>query len=108
MWSTCQAERGVIALDDLEVVIKRRHLVHLGHRNVHLHGQHHQVPLVQVAVRVVEQMQIFDQQVAAMAVCRAGADQRADFFQRGVVGLTALELAFAADALTQLIYRPRW
>ena len=43
-----------------------------------------------------------------MAVCRAGADQRADFFQRGVVGLTALELAFAADALTRLIYHPRW
>jgi hypothetical protein len=35
-----------------------------------------QVPLVQVAVRVVEQIQVFDQQVAAMVVCPAGADQR--------------------------------
>ena len=40
-----------------------------------------------------------------MAVCRAGADQRADFLKGGVVGLAALELAFAADAVAQLIHR---
>ena len=43
--------------------------------------------------------------VAAVALCRSGTNQRTHFFQRGVVGLAALELAFAADALAQLVHR---
>ena len=56
-----QAGRSVVAPDDSEVVIKRRHLVHLRHRNIHFLGQRDQVPLVQAAVRVVELVQVFNQ-----------------------------------------------
>ena len=63
------------------------------------------MPVVQAAPGVVEQVQMLDQQVTAMAVSRALANQRLHFGEGNIVSLPALELAFAADAVPQLVHR---
>ena len=82
-----------IAAKNFEVVIEGRHLEHLGHRKVALLCERDEMAIVQSAVSVVEAMQVLDQEITPM---RAVADQRADFLDRNVVGLTALELALSA------------
>ena len=93
--------RGV-AFKHFKVVVEGGHLIDLGHRNVHLLGQCHQVAVVQSAKTVVEHVQIFDQQVAPV---RPGAQQCAHFGHGGVLGLVAFEFAFAADALAHVVHR---
>jgi hypothetical protein len=58
------------------------------------------MPVVQAAEVVLEAVQMFNQQVAGM---RAGAEQIAHLLHRGVIRLTAFELAFAADALAHVV-----
>ena len=98
-----QAGRGLAVFKHFKVVIERRHFIHLGHRNIHLFGQRHQMPGMQAAVRIIEEVQVLDQQVAAKPFGRARANQRAHFGQRDFIRLTALEFAFASDALAQLV-----
>ena len=84
------------------MVVKSGHLIDLGHGNVHLFGQCHQVAVMQTAVGVVEHMQQLNQQVTPV---RPRSDQGADFSHRRVVGLAPLELAFTADALAHIVHR---
>jgi len=49
-----QARACFAIAQHLEVVIEAGHLVHLGHRDVHLGRQRHQQHLGQAVVRVVE------------------------------------------------------
>jgi hypothetical protein len=60
---------------------------------------------MQAAIRVIEQVQMLDQQVTAMAFGRAQAYQRPHLGKGTVVGLTPLEFAFAVDAVAQLVDR---
>jgi len=85
------------------VVIEACDLEHLGHRDVHLARQRHQVRLAQGAEAVVQAVQVLDQQVAAVAFGRAVAEAVAHFTEGPVVGLAPLELAVAAKALAQLL-----
>jgi carboxymethylenebutenolidase len=87
------------------VVVEGRDLVDLGHRHVDLARQRHQVRLAQGAERVVQAVQVFDQQVAAPAFGRPRAEALAHLVPGRLVGLAALELAVAPDALAQLLGR---
>ena len=65
--------------------------------------------LEQAVVRVVERVQMLDQQVAAMALQGRFADEGADLKQRGGLGLAALELEARLgphhmDRLNRLIF----
>ncbi len=60
---------------------------------------------MQAAPGVVELVQVFDQQVTPVAAFGPPADQRANLGQRNLVGLAALEFAFAADALAHVVQR---
>ena len=89
--------------EDLEVVVEARDLVDLGHRHVGLAGECDQVPLVQAAVRVVQQVQVLDQTVSRPAGRRHLPEQRAHFGERGIVHLPAFQPALALDALAHLL-----
>jgi hypothetical protein len=75
-------------------------LEHLCHWQVHLARQRHEVTVVQAAVEIVQHVQILDQQVASV---RTRADKLRNFAHRNLIGLTALQLAFLAQAAAQLI-----
>ena len=94
-----QRRRGSIALEHLEVVIESRDLIDLGHRYRHVGCQCHQMMIAQPPVLIIEPMQMLDQQISPM---RSVADQGAHLRERLVVGLTALELAAAANLLTHV------
>ncbi|MNV67498.1 hypothetical protein D3C71_1603020 [compost metagenome] len=96
---------GILAAHGVEVVVEARHLVHLGHGQVHLLGESHQVPVVQHAEVVVQAVQIFNEQVAPEAFGRARAQQLRHIGHRCVLGLAALEAAFAANALAHVVDR---
>ena len=57
--------RGVAFLHHVEVVIEGRHLVDLGHRHLHLGRERDEMGGRQVAVAVLNLVQVLDQQVAA-------------------------------------------
>ena len=84
------------------MVIEGSHLVHLGHGNIHLFGQCHQMAVMQTAIRIVEHMEQLNQKVTSV---RPFAYQGAYFSHRHVVGLSTLELAFTADALAHVVHR---
>ena len=86
-------------------MIEARHLVHLGHGQVHLPGQRHQVPVVQHAEVVVQAVQVFNEQVAPKAFRRSRAQQLRHVGHRSVFGLAALQEALAADAFAQAVER---
>ena len=66
--------------------VERGDLVHLGQRQPYLLGQRHQMPRVQAAVMVLQQMQMLDQQVApALAI----AEQRLHLIERRRIDLPA-------------------
>ena len=98
-----EARCRLVAAHHFEVVVEGRDLVDLGHGNVHFPRQRHQVAVVQAAEGVVELVQVLDEQVAPVALGRRRADQRAHFDERRFLGLAALELALAADALAHLV-----
>ena len=50
---------------NIEMRVKRRDLVHLGHGNPHLFGKRLQMPGREMPFRVLDQMQILDQVVTA-------------------------------------------
>ncbi len=79
----------LVVHDDVEMGIERGDLIHLGQRQPHLVGERHQMPGMQAAEMVLQQMQVLDQQVtAALAV----AEQRLDLGERARVDLAALRV----------------
>ena len=61
-----QRRRRDLAVEhDVEMRVERRHLVDLDQRQLHLLGQRHQMPGVQTAVIILQQVEIFDQQIVA-------------------------------------------
>jgi hypothetical protein len=69
------------------VRVKRRDLVDLSHRQLHFGGERRHVRSGDVAVFVLDQMQMLDQQIT---LPRPLAKQRSDFSSRGRIDLTAL------------------
>src|SRR5450759_1410427 len=67
--------------------IEGRDLVDFGEREFHLQGQRGEMGGGQIAVMVLDQMQVFDQQIAP---ARLVGEQRAHFLERRGVDLTAL------------------
>jgi hypothetical protein len=83
------------------MVVKGRDLVDLGRRQAHFMSQRHQVYGRQVAVLVLDFVQVFDQQVA---LARRFTEQLLDFEKRIQVdypplGLAALSLLAFVDSL---------
>ena len=74
-----QRRRRLAGAHDVDVVVEGRDLVHLGARELHQLRQGGQAVRIDAAVRVLDAVQAFDQQVAS----RRGADEAADFFQHG-------------------------
>ncbi len=81
--------RRLVIHDDVEMRIERGDLVNLGQGEPHLLGQRHQMPGMEAAVMVLQQMQVLDQEVAAAL---ALAEQRRHFGERGRVDLAALRM----------------
>ena len=97
-----EARRFVITPEHLKVMVKSGHLIHLGHGNIHLPGQSHQMALMQAPVSVIELVQQLNQQITPM---RRRADQRADLRERHLIHLAPLEAALAAYALAHVVHR---
>ncbi len=55
--------RGHVVRHDIKVRVERGHLEYFGHRQAHLVGQRRQVPVVEAAVPVLDQVQELNQQV---------------------------------------------
>src|SRR5690348_1083757 len=66
--------------------IERRHLVDLGQRHFHLGGERGEMRGRQMAVVVLDEMQMLDQKIAP---ARFVSQQRLHFGERGGVDLTA-------------------
>ncbi len=62
-------------------------LVHLGHRELHLRGERDQVPGREVAVVVLDAVQVLDQKIAT---ARRVPEQRAHFLERLRIDRAAL------------------
>ena len=85
--------RGLVVHHDVEMGVERGDLVDFGQRQPHLLGQRDQMPRVQAAVFVLQQMQMLDQQVAAPL---AIAEQVLYLGERGRIDLPALRRRRAA------------
>ena len=92
-----------IAADDVEVMIKCSNFIDLGHREIHQLGQGHQMAFAKTTVRVVDAVQVLDEQVATVAVCWAGSDQGFHLGQRCGVGLASFEFAAAPNLLAHAV-----
>ena len=87
--------RGAV-LDHVEVGIEGRDLVDLRLGELHLPRQRREMGRGEVPVAVLQEMQVFDQKVAA---ARAGAEQRAHLLQGAGIDLAPLGRARGAAAL---------
>ena len=67
--------------------VERRDLVDLGLRELHLRGERGEMRRRQMAVAVLQQMQVLDQQIAP---ARPVAEQRPHLFERARIDLPAL------------------
>jgi hypothetical protein len=84
----------IAILNDFKVMVERGHLIHLGHGDVHQFGQSHQVTLMQATVRVIELVQMLNEQIASLFQNVAFyAQQMLDLLQRELVCLSTLELS---------------
>jgi hypothetical protein len=81
--------------------VEGRDFVDLGLRHFHLEGERGQMWRGDVAVMILDQMQMFDQQIAA---ARSVDQQRLDISERGRIDLAALRRArrFAAAGAVSL------
>ena len=71
--------RRIPFLHHVEMRVKRRHLVHLGHRQAHLMRQRREMGSREVTVGVLNQVQILDQKVPPAWTI---AKQRLDLLER--------------------------
>jgi len=85
------------------VMIKRGDFIDLGHREIHQLGQGHQMALAKTTVRVVDAVQVLDEQVATVAFWRAGSDQGFNLGQGYSVGLASFEFAAAPNLLAHAV-----
>ena len=79
--------RRLALLHHIEMRVEGRDLIDLGLRELHLGGERGQVRAGDVAVLVLDQMQMLDQQIA---LARAVAEQRCDLVGRAGIDLPAL------------------
>ncbi len=89
--------RGFAFFDHVEMGVKSCHFVHFGLRNAHFFGQGPDMRRREVAICILDQVQKFDQQIAA---ARAVAQQNAHLIPCRVFQLASLgrRTAFAAAA----------
>ena len=96
--------RALAFLDDVEVVVERRHLIDFRRRQFHLAGEGDDVGGADMAVFVLHQVQELDQQVAPP---RTRAEQRANFGERVLINASAARLAaLLAAAAAPCLYCP--
>ena len=95
--------RGVAFLHDVEVVIERRHLVHLGHRHLQLGGERDEVRRGQVAVAVLNLVEVLDQQIAPP---RRVAEQLQHLLERAWIDAASLRRGADTSALALRPWRP--
>ena len=88
--------RRLAFLHHVEMRVEGRDLVDLGERHLHLGGERREMRGGEMAVAVLDQMQMLDQQIAP---ARPVAQQRAHFFERLRVDLAALRRAAADGGL---------
>ena len=79
-----RGRRRLPLLDDVEVGVEGCDLEHLGHRQPHLLGQRPEVRRREVAVAILDEMEVFDQKITA---ARAVAQQGGDLIEGGLVNL---------------------
>ena len=99
--------RRLAFLHHVEMGVEGRDLVHLGERELHLLRQRREMRGGEIAVRVLDQMQMLDQEIAP---ARAVAEQRAHLVERLRVDLAALgrtSRAVAPSRPGSLIVGPR-
>src|SRR6185503_14483869 len=77
---------------DVEMRVERRHLIDLDEGELHLMRQRRQMPRVEAAILVLDEMQELDQQIA---LARPVAEQRLDVVER-----LGLDLAPPGQAAT--------
>ena len=82
-------------LHHVEMRVEGRDLVDLGERKLHLGGERGEMRGREMAVAVLDEMQMLDQEIALAA---ARAKQRADLVERGRIDLAALGGAARAAA----------
>ena len=61
------------------------------------------MPVMQVAVGIVELVQMFDQQITPMTTIGAQTDQGLHLVNRHLIGLVTFEFAFVLDALAHFV-----
>ena len=79
--------RDLAFLHDIEMRVEGRDLVDLGLRELHLGGERREMRGGEMAVAVLDQMQVLDQQIAP---ARLVAEQRAHLVERRRIDLAAL------------------
>ena len=78
--------RGLALLHDIEMRVEGRDLVDFGLRELHLGGERREMRGGEMAVAVLDQMQMLDQQIAP---ARSVAEQRAHLVERRRIDLAA-------------------
>ncbi len=90
-----ERRRGRAAfLDHVEVVIERRDLVHLGQRQLHRRRQRHEVRGRELAVVILDAVQMLDQEIAPAWL---GGEQRLHLGERLGIGRAALDRGACLD-----------
>ena len=87
--------RQLAFLHHVEMRVESRDLIDFGQRHLHLGGERGEMRGGEMAVFVLDQMQMLDQQIAP---ARPVAEQRADLVERLRIDLTALRRAARAAA----------
>ena len=88
--------RRLVLFHHVEVMVEGRDLVNLRHRHPHLGRQRGEVGRRQTAEAILDQVQVFDQQVAA---ARRTAEQRHDLRPRGRIDAASLRGAALARSI---------
>jgi hypothetical protein len=97
--------RFVALLDDIEVMIESRDFINFGERELHLFCQRNDVLRRDVAVVVLNLMQMLDQQIVA---ARLIAEQRSNFLAGTRIGNAPFALAAGFFQKTGIEFDWRW
>ena len=97
-------DRSIAFLDDVEMGVKRCHLEDLGKREPQLVGQGRKMGSADLVIAILDQMQIFDEQIGPAGL---HANQRGDFLDGRRIRLAALRCRLGPPAArTWMIKRP--